>query len=338
VERLAYGGPGVARADGFAIFVEGAAPDERVRARIRRTYRRHAEADLVSIEAASPSRVQPRCPHVEEGCGGCGWQHVAYPAQLATKAEVVRDSLARLAGLRELPMRAIEAAPAELHYRNKMEFAFHPNGTLGLHPRGAWYDILRLRECYLGPPLAIRLVEAARGFVEERGLSLFHPRTREGLLRELIVRASRSTGEILVGIVTASGPFPEARAMAERLAAVDPAVVGVLRSIRGTADAGAPLGETTVLLGRDHVSETTAGLRFRIHLDTFYQTNSAQAERLVELVLELAGDVAGAEVVDVYCGVGLFSLALAARGARVTGVEMVESAVSGVIGPPHATR
>jgi len=328
VERLAYGGPGVARADGFAIFVEGAAPDERVRARIRRTYRRHAEADLVSIEAASPSRVQPRCPHVEEGCGGCGWQHVAYPAQLATKAEVVRDSLARLAGLRELPMRAIEAAPAELHYRNKMEFAFHPNGTLGLHPRGAWYDILRLRECYLGPPLAIRLVEAARGFVEERGLSLFHPRTREGLLRELIVRASRSTGEILVGIVTASGPFPEARAMAERLAAVDPAVVGVLRSIRGTADAGAPLGETTVLLGRDHVSETTAGLRFRIHLDTFYQTNSAQAERLVELVLELAGDVAGAEVVDVYCGVGLFSLALAARGARVTGVEMVESAVA----------
>ena len=232
------------------------------------------------------------------------------------------------AGLRDLAIRPILPAPAEFGYRNKMEFAFHPEGTLGLHPRGAWYDILRLRECFLGPPIAIRLVEAAQRFVEQRGLSLYHPRTRQGLLRELIVRGSHATGEALVGIVTSPGDFPEAQAMAAHLAAVDPCVAGVVRAIRGSPDSAAPLGETSLLSGRDHVTEVAAGLRFRIHVDTFFQTNSAQAQRLVGLVAELAGDVAGADVVDVYCGVGLFSLALAARGARVTGVELVQAAVA----------
>ena len=328
VERLAYGGQGIARAQGFAVFVRGAAPGETVRARIGKVYRRYAEAEVIAVETPSPDRVPTRCQHVPDGCGGCTWQHVAYPAQLAAKAEVVRDSLARLAGLRDLAIRPILPAPAEFGYRNKMEFTFHPVGTLGLHPRGAWYDILRLRECFLGPPIAIRLVEAAQRFVEQRGLSLYHPRTRQGLLRELIVRGSHATGEALVGIVTSPGDFPEAQAMAAHLAAVDPCVAGVVRAIRGSPDSAAPLGETSLLSGRDHVTEMAAGLRFRIHVDTFFQTNSAQAQRLVGLVAELAGDVAGADVVDVYCGVGLFSLALAARGARVTGVELAQAAVA----------
>jgi 23S rRNA (uracil1939-C5)-methyltransferase len=115
--------------------------------------------------------------------------------------------------------------------------------------------------------------------------------------------------------------------MAAALAAVDPCIKGVVRSIQNATDGPAPPSETLLLHGQDHITETTAGLRFRIHLDTFFQTNSAQAERLVEVVKDLAGDVAGAEVVDVYCGVGLFSLVMAAAGARVTGVEIVESAI-----------
>jgi 23S rRNA (uracil1939-C5)-methyltransferase len=327
VERLTYGGQGIARAQGFAVFISGAAPGETVRARIGKVYRRHAEAEVVAVENPSPDRVPPRCQHVRDGCGGCTWQHVAYPAQLAAKAEVVRDSLGRLAGLRDVCIRPILPAPAEYHYRNKMEFAFHPGGTLGLHPRGSWHEILRLRECFLGPEVAMRLVEAAQNFVEQHGVSLRHPRTREGLLRELIVRGSRATGQALIGIVTSPGAFPQAQAMAAHLAAVDPCVTGVVRAIRSSPDSAAPLGETSLLWGGDHITEVAAGLRFRIHVDTFFQTNSAQADRLVGLVVELAGDVTGADVVDVYCGVGLFSLALAARGARVTGVELAQAAV-----------
>jgi 23S rRNA (uracil1939-C5)-methyltransferase len=146
-------------------------------------------------------------------------------------------------------------------------------------------------------------------------------------LRELCIRQSRGTGELLVGIVTSPGDFPEAHAMAAHLAKVDPSIAGVVRSIRSEPEGAAALHETTVLYGQDHMTEITASLRFRIHMDTFFQTNSAQAERLVEVVKEFSGDVGGAQVVDVYCGVGLFSLALAAAGASVVGVEIVEAAI-----------
>ncbi len=327
VDRLTYGGEGVARVDGLAVFVTGAAAGEVVRARVRRVHRRHVEADLVDVESASPDRVAPRCRHFAEGCGGCCWQHVAYPAQLAAKASAVRDSLERLGGFRDLAIRSIIPAPDAFHYRNKMEFAFHPDGILGLHPRGAWYDIIRLHECFLPSPEAVAIVKAAQAFVEGRGISCYHPRSGQGLLRELCVRQSRGTGEILLGIATSPGDFPEGKAMAAHLAQAAPNVAGVVRSIRDHPDGAAPPTATTALFGQDHITEICASLRFRIHMETFFQTSSAQAERLVEVVKELAGDVEGAQVVDVYCGVGLFSLALAAVGARVVGVEIVETAI-----------
>jgi 23S rRNA (uracil1939-C5)-methyltransferase len=328
VERLTYGGESIAHAAGLAVFVRDSAPGETARVRVRRVHRRHVEADLLAVESPSPHRVAPRCQHVAEACGGCTWQHVSYAAQLAAKAAAVRDSLERIGGFRELAIRPILPAPDDLHYRNKMEFAFHPSGTLGLHPREAWYEIIALRECLLAPPLMMAIVQAARQFVEAHALSLYHPRTRTGLLRNLCVRSSRSNGEILLGLVTSPGAFPAAEAMATRLAAVDSCIQGVVRSIQQTPDGSAPPSETQLLHGRDHITEVIAGLRFRIHIDTFFQTNSAQAERLVEVVKALAGEMAGATVIDVYCGVGLFSLALAAAGARVTGVEVVDAAIA----------
>ncbi|MBN2574276.1 MAG: 23S rRNA (uracil(1939)-C(5))-methyltransferase RlmD [Deltaproteobacteria bacterium] len=327
VERLAYGGVGVARFHGLTVFVRDSVPGERVRARVRRVFRRHVEAEPIAIESPSPHRVPPRCRHVGDACGGCTWQHVSYAAQLAAKADAVRDSLERLGGLRDLPLLPILPAPDEFHYRNKMEFAFHPDGILGLHPREAWYEIIPLRECLLAPPLMMSIVQAARRFVEVHGISLYHPRTRQGLLRDLCVRHGRGTGEVLLGLVTSPGAFPEAEAMAAHLADVDPCIKGVVRSIRRAPDGAAPPSETQLLHGRDHITEVVADLRFRIRVDTFFQTNSAQAERLVEVVMGLAGDVAGAQVVDVYSGVGLFSLALAAAGAHVLGVEVVGTAV-----------
>ena len=327
VDRLTYGGQGVARADGLAVFVQGAAPQETVRARIRRTFRRHVEADVVAVEQPSAHRIEPVCRHFRAGCGGCTWQHVAYPAQLTAKEAAVRDSLERLGGFRDLPLRPILPAPQPFHYRNKMEFAFHPSGTLGLHPRDAWYDVLRVDECHIALPLTVTIVQAAQAFVTQRRLSLYHPRTRQGLLRELCVRHTRAGRETLIGIITSDDAFPEAQAMAGHLAALDPSIKAVVRGMRSSADGAAPLTGTTVLWGDDHITEATAGLKFHIGLATFFQTNSAQAERLVELVKEHAGTVASELVIDIYCGVGLFSLALASLGARVIGVELAGPAV-----------
>jgi 23S rRNA (uracil1939-C5)-methyltransferase len=302
-------------------------PEETVQAKVIRVHRRHVEAALVAIEESSPHRASIRCGHYHEGCGGCSWQHVSYAMQLVAKEEAVRDSLERLAGIHDPPIRPILAAPAVWNYRNKMEFAFHPDGTLGLHPRGAWYDILSLRECHLPAPATVAIVKRAQAFVREHGLSLYDPRSRAGFLRELVVRQSGGTGEILVGIVTSPGSFPLGKAMAADLAKVDPAICSVVHSIRRLPDTAAPIGETSVLFGRNHIIEVIAGLRFRLQVETFFQTNSTQAEQLVRLVKEAAGNIAGEEVIDVYCGVGVFTLALAAMGARAVGVELVATAI-----------
>ena len=327
VDRLAYGGEAVGRHHGLVVFVSGAASGETVRVRVRQVQRRHVEADVVSVEKASPERVEPRCVHFGQGCGGCIWQHVDYAGQLRAKETAVRDSLERLGKLQDLPLRPIIPAPDPWHYRNKMEFAFHPEGVLGLHPRGAWHSILPLDECFLAPPLTVALVKAAQAFAREANLSLHDPRTHQGLLRELVVRHSQGTRETMLGIVTSPGPFDAAAGMAERLAAVDASVKGVVRSIRASSDTSAPLQQTTLLHGQDHITETVGGLHFGIGMETFFQTNTAQAERLVAMVRELAGDVAGALIVDVYCGVGMFTLALAAAGAKAVGIELSASSI-----------
>ena len=327
VDRLAYGGAAVGRCDGLVVFASGAAPGETVRVRVRQVERRHVEADVVEVEVASPKRVAPRCVHFTEGCGGCTWQHVDYASQLQAKETAVRDSLERLGGLRDLPLRPIIPGPSPWCYRNKMEFAFHPEGGLGLHPRGAWHSILPLRECFLASPLTVTLVKAAQDFARAENLSLHDPRTHIGLLRELVVRHSRGTGETMLGIVTSPGPFDAAAAMAECLAAVDASVVSVMRSIRASSDTSAPLQQSTLVRGQDHITEIVDGLRFAIGVETFFQTNSAQAERMVALVRDLAGEVAGGLAIDLYCGVGMFTLALAAAGAKAVGIELSESSI-----------
>jgi len=327
VDRLAYGGEGVARLGDYVVFVDRAAPGDRVRARVRRTRRRHAEAEAVAVEAPGPGRVTPRCQHYTEGCGGCAWQHLDYEAQLVAKEAIVRDSLERLGGFRGLPIQPIARAASPWYFRNKMGFAFHPQGGLGLHLRGAWDRIFELQTCFLQSPLSVAIVHEARAFARERGLSLYDPRARQGLLRELAVRHSEATGEVMIGLVTAPGPFPEAHEMAARLAALDPRIATVVRAVQAGSNDGSPLERVEALRGSGRITEVVRGLRFAIGLETFFQTNSAQAGTLVDLVRALAGPLAGATVVDVFCGVGLFTLALAADAAHVAGVEIVEAAV-----------
>jgi 23S rRNA (uracil1939-C5)-methyltransferase len=209
-----------------------------------------------------------------------------------------------------------------------MEFAFNASSGIGLHPRGHWDRVLPLQTCHLQEPPSVDIALAARAFVRDRGMSCWEPRARVGFLRDLVVRSSRSTGEVMVGIVTGPGPFPEAAAFAERLSAVHPRIVGVLRAIRSGPADGAPLERVEVLTGRATITEEIAGFRFDIGLSTFFQPNAAQAERLVELVLEAAGPLdATARVVDLYCGVGMFTLPLSRRAGSVDGVEMANAAV-----------
>lgn len=325
IDRMAYGGRGVARANGLVVFVTGVAPGDVVRARVARVRRSYAEADGVAVEAASAVRVAPRCPHFGP-CGGCVWQHIDYPAQARAKEAIVRESLTHLGGMREAVVRAIIQAPDPWYYRNKMEFSFHPAGTLGLHERGAWNRIVPIEACFLQSEESVALVRAARAFARAAGLPPYDPQTHAGFLRSLVIREGRATGDRLVGLVTGPGSFPQAAAFVAAVRAAAP-VTGIVRGIaHGTSD-GAPITGIEPLDGRPFLDEEVAGLRFRIGLETFFQTNTAQATRMVEYVVARAEPLQGRAAIDLYCGVGTFSLALARAGARVAGVELLTSSV-----------
>ena len=325
IDRMAYGGRGVARVNGLVVFVSGAAPGDVIRARVARVRRSYAEADGVAVEAASADRVVPRCPHFGP-CGGCIWQHLSYPAQAHAKEAIVRESLAHLGGMRAAVVRPIVQALDPWYYRNKMEFSFHPAGTLGLHERGAWNRIVPIEVCFLQSEASVSLVRAVRAFARSAALAPYDPQTHAGFMRSLVIRESRATGDRLVGLVTGPGPLPQAEEFVAAVRAAAP-VTGIVRGIAPGASDGAPITRVEPLDGRPQLDEMVAGLRFRIGLETFFQTNTAQATRMVEYVTDRAGLLDDRPVIDLYCGVGTFSLALARAGARVVGVELLQSSV-----------
>jgi len=326
IDRLAYGGRGVGRVDGFVVFVPEVAPGDRVRARPWRIKSGYAEADLAAVDVPSALRAVPPCPHFGP-CGGCIWQHVAYEAQTAAKEDIVRDSLAHLGGVRDVEVRPIIAMADPWRYRNKMEFAFHPDGSLGLHRRGAFDRVVAIDACLLQSDAANDILRLVREFADGAGLSRYDARDHTGLLRQVVIREARATGEIMVGVVTTAREVPGLQGLAERLMRAQPRIVGVLHGLNAGPSDGVPLSGLTVLAGRGHLIEQLAGLRFRIGLETFFQTNTAQAERLAETVEEFASLGGGETVYDLYCGVGTFALALARRAARVYGIEVAPSAV-----------
>ncbi len=290
---------------------------------------------MLELLAAGTDRVEPPCPHFEEGCGGCSWQHLEYASQLAAKEALVRDSLERIGGIPDVPLAPIIGAPQTWFYRNKMEFSFHARDGLGLHAGGEWRRVVPVSDCRLLSELAMRIVESARGFGAEYGLSSWDPPASEGFLRQLVIRHGQGSNETMVALVTSPGELPPADYFAESVAALDPSIVSILHATRSISD-GARIESVRVLRGRDHITERIAGLSFTIGLQTFFQTNTAQAECMLEIVrrqvvggLASAGGDALPRILDVFCGVGFFTLGLADLADEIAGVE--------IVGPPIVT-
>jgi 23S rRNA (uracil1939-C5)-methyltransferase len=326
IDRMAYGGRGVGRVDGYLVFVPDTAPGDRVRARLWRVKPAYADADLIEIESPSPTRTTPPCPHFGP-CGGCAWQHLRYDDQLRAKASIVRESLADIAGLRHIDVSPILPSADAWAYRNKMEFTFHPTALLGLHQRGAFDRVVPITACLIQSAAANEVYRIARDWAAASGLSRYDARAHTGLLRQVVIREGKRTGEIMVALITTAPEVPGARDLAERLVAAVPRVTSVLLGVNPGVSDGLPFASVAVLAGRPYIVEELAGLRFRIGLETFFQTNTLQAERLIDTVLALA-ELRGHETVyDLYSGVGTFSLPLARRARRVHGLEIAPSSV-----------
>jgi 23S rRNA (uracil1939-C5)-methyltransferase len=335
IDDLAFGGEGVGRVQGYVVFVRGGVPGDRVRAKVVEARSRFGRAVIESLETPSPDRVDAPCLYFGR-CGGCRLQHLSYAAQLAFKEKQVRDCLERIGGLGEFELKPILAAPDPYGYRNKMEFTVvrgEPSNApaIGLHQADRYDVVLDIERCLLQSETMNGLLDELRAQARARQLSVYDQDSGEGLLRFATVREGRRTGEAMVNIVTAAPDVVALGPLAEALRARVPSVVSVVLNVNAKKASVAVGSEEHLLLGRDHIRESLGGLTFQVSANSFFQTNTAQAERLFAVV-EAACELDGSEtVVDLYSGTGAISLLLARRSRWVYGIEVSTAAVADAV-------
>ena len=311
ITALSHSAEGIGRHEGRAIFVPFALPGETVRVEIIEEKKRFARARLVEILVPAPDRIGPRCPHhftlrplpgfasdsAATACGGCQLQHLSYPAQLAFKEQTVREQFQRLGGFANPPVRPTLPSAREFNYRNHVQFALAAEGQLGFRAANS-HHVVAIRECHQIEPVLAELFPRV-AIEPEQAPELDGVSLRAG-----------SDGEALV--------LFETDAEAPEVELDLPVSAALLR----------PDGATMTLAGGDHVIIEVHGRPFRVSGGSFFQVNTPEAERLVDLVLDGLALAGGERVLDLYSGVGLFSAFLAPRAGQVIGVEAYEPAVA----------
>jgi 23S rRNA (uracil1939-C5)-methyltransferase len=325
IDSLAFGGAGVARLDGYVVFVQGAVPGDRVRAVAGKCKRAYAEARAIEILEPGPDRIAPVADHP-----GAPWQVLSYERQLEIKQSQVEDALRRIGRLETFTLEPIVPALAPWRYRNKLEYSFGTDvaGRLvcGFHAPGRWDQITEITDCRLASEAANEARETIVRWCREQRLPAYDRRAGQGLLRNLVVREGRRTGQLQVRLVTGAGELDGAS-----LAQAGAGLHGVLWTRQPGVGETTQGGETDRLAGSDRLEEELGAMRFRISAQAFFQTNTEMAEQLYELAIEYAQPRGFERVFDLYCGIGTIGLLMAPRVAEVWGLELSEAAIADAI-------
>ncbi len=289
LHSLAYGGDALGRLpDGRLVFVPFGLPGETVIIRLTEEKRRHARAELVEVLKASPERVLPRCQHYGV-CGGCHYQHLDYAAQLAVKQAILKEQLVRIAGMQDPPVRAPIPSPLAWGYRNHVQFHLTPTGALG-YIKARADETFPIQECHL-PEEPLNTIWPQLEFEPLPGLERIGLRVGAGDEVQLILESSQPD-------------LPEI--------SVEDLPLSVVHA--------SPWG-SVVLAGSEHIEIEVLGHSLQVTAGAFFQANRQIAERMVEHLLENLPLGPGMTVLELYCGVGLFSSFLAPRVQRLVGVE-----------------
>ncbi|MEA2214116.1 MAG: rRNA (uracil1939-C5)-methyltransferase [Solirubrobacteraceae bacterium] len=326
IDSLAFGGAGVARRDGYVVFVTGAVAGDRVRAVIGKRKRTYAEARAVEILTPSPDRVPPVADHP-----GAPWQVLPYERQLEIKYAQVDEALRRIGKLEGYELEPIVPAKQQWRYRNKLEYSFGTDpdsGALvcGFHAPGRWNEIVPMTDCKLASEPANEARERIVGWCRQQELSAYDRRSGEGFLRNLVVREGRRTGAIQARLVTSPGRLDR-----DSLAAAATGLDGMLWTRQDSLGETTHGGETELLAGTERFDEVLNGMRFSVSAEAFFQTNTEMAEELYELAIDYAAPRGFERVYDLYCGIGTIALSIAPRVAEVWGLELVPEAIADAI-------
>ncbi|MBU4419676.1 MAG: 23S rRNA (uracil(1939)-C(5))-methyltransferase RlmD [Proteobacteria bacterium] len=342
ISELAFGGKGLARKDGFVVFVDQTIPLDIVIARIIKKKKNYADAIIVTIVKESPFRIKPPC--IYSGCcGGCKWQFLKYDEQLVFKRQHVIDSLEHIGIIKDVPVHSTLPSKVTYAYRNKMEFSCSDRRWLmpdefgmenldldfaiGLHVPGTFHKVLDIKKCLLQPGLGNNILDDIREFIKNSNIPVYGLRSHKGFWRFLMLRHSAAYDQWMVNIVTAEESNKIVKPLSDLLTAKYPEIVSVINNIN-KRKAGIAVGEYEILLaGSPFIRDKVGRFEFKISANSFFQTNTLGAEILYKKVMEYAGLSGKEQVVDLYCGAGTISIFLADSARELVGIEISESAV-----------
>lgn len=343
ISDIAFGGKGLARADGLAVFVDQAVPGDQVRVRVVKKKKQYAEARVMELLKPSPFRNDAPCPY-SGYCGGCKWQFLAYEKQLEYKQQHVRESLEHIGLLKDIRVHPTLPSEKVFGYRNKMEFSCSDRRwllpsemgdedtdisfALGLHVPGTFYKVLDTSACLLQPELGNEILSDVRNFMRNSHRPVYGLRTHEGFWRFLMLRHSVAHDQWMVNLITAEEDREAVQPLADLLMEKYPAIVSVVNNITARK-AGIAVGEyESHLAGAAELRDRIGPFEFKISANSFFQTNTRGAARLYETVRNYAELTGSESVVDLYSGTGTIAISLSDAARQVTGMEIVESAVA----------
>jgi 23S rRNA (uracil1939-C5)-methyltransferase len=332
ISRTEFPGYGIADYEGIKVYIKNGVPGQKVRARITKKKRDYAEGKTLEVLQAAEGEIVPVCPHFQD-CGGCTHQFIPYEKQLELKKEQVLH-LFEKAGLKEFQFLGIERSPIEFEYRNKMEFTFgdfEKGGelSLGMHMTGKTFGIITVDKCMLVDRDIRNIVRTTLDYFRDKGLPHYRILSHQGYLRNLVVRKTKNTQEILVNLVTTSQVQFNLEDFKSQILGIDyeGELKGILHTINDSLSDVVAADSVELLYGVDYLVEELLGLKFRISPFSFFQTNSLGAEKLYSIVREFMGDADSKVIFDLYCGTGTIGQIAAGKAKKVIGVELIEEAV-----------
>ena len=319
-------GQGVAKIEGCAVFIPNAICGEHVLVRIEKAQKTWAAGKIVEILERSPHRVNRECP-VAKLCGGCDFWHMDYEEETRLKAERVRNCLNRLGG-EDLESIPILSAPNCRGYRNKAQYpvSAKKNRAYAGFFRAGTHQVVENQRCLILPEETDLVKDVVMNYVNQYGVTVYDEIAHKGLLRHIYVRRGAVSRQLLVCLVVNGQSLPHIPELTARLKKIEGFTTLVLSV--NTKKGNAVLGDEFITLyGPGYIEDTLCGLNFRLSPRSFYQVNHDQAERLYRAAIEQARITKNDTVLDLYCGVGTITLAMAGAAGKVIGVEVIPQAV-----------
>ncbi|GIO10074.1 tRNA (uracil-5-)-methyltransferase [Brevibacillus reuszeri] len=328
IKSLGINGEGIGYFKRKIVFVDKALPGEVIHAQVTEVKEKYATARLLKVVEKSPARTKAPCPVYEE-CGGCSLQHMDYKAQLASKQELVIESLRKYARLENPPVAPTIGMDNPWGYRNKAQFQVGKrDGKLvaGLYQTGT-HQLVDLETCQVQHEATTAIVRTAKQIIQELGIPVYEERKRTGVIRTVVARVAFATGETQLTLVTATQEIPRVKELILELRARLPELVSIVQNVN-TQKTSVIFGEITrELWGRPYIAEKLGELSFDLSARAFFQLNPEQTHKLYDEVKKAAGLTGSELLLDLYCGTGTISLWLAPFAREVRGIELIPEAV-----------